>query len=427
MAKKVLIIDESTLFRNYLKAKLESHGVTVIIGINGLDGLVKMRNEMPDLVVMDYYLSRKSSMEILKEKKNNRNITAIPVIMLAPKIDRRHVLEMAGMNVKKILSKPVKMEGLLETVSELIGQKIEMDKSACIIEAHFNEDILFIEIARGLNAEKVELLGYKIVELLELYDVQVPKVLLMMTSLDLPEEHIQKLDRLFQVIMDYAQPNPRMIKVLTANDRIKSFLQGTTDYEMISVFSNLENAMDEIVGMKADTIAHDEVAQSKLLTSTKPKKEKDEAIQLRYDQDEGGASDGEGSEAQGPQGVFASEATVAVVDDDFVIQELVKTVFSETNWKLVTYNDGKDFLMDEPNREFDLLFLDLMMPQVNGFQVLQYLKSKNSEIPVIVFSALSKKETIVKAVGLGIKTYLIKPLKPEQLMKKAQELLSPAF
>jgi DNA-binding response OmpR family regulator len=426
MAKKVLIIDESTLFRNYLKEKLESHGVTVVIGVNGLDGLVKMRNEMPDLVVMDYYLSRKSSMEILKEKKNNRNITNIPVIMLAPKIDRRHVLEMAGMNVKKILSKPVKMEGLLETVSELIDQKIEMDKSPCIIEAHFNEDILFIEIARGLNAEKVELLGYKIVELLELYDVQVPKVLLMMTSLELPEDHIYKLARLFKVIRDYAQPNPRMIKVLTANERITSFLKGSTDYEMISVFSNLENAMDEIVGMKADTIAHDEVAQSKLLTSSKPKKAGDEAIQLRYDQDEGSGESGDET-ASGPKDVFASEATVAIVDDDFVIQEMVKTVFSETNWKLITYNDGKDFLMDEPNQEFDLVFLDLMMPQVNGFQVLQYLKSKKNDVPVIVFSALSKKETIVKAVGMGIRTYLIKPLKPAQLMMKAQELLSPAF
>ncbi len=418
MAKKVLIIDESTLFRNYLKEKLESHGVEVDIGVNGLDGLVKMRSDIPDLVIIDYYLSRKSSMEILKEKKANRNIAGIPVIMMAPKIDRSHVVEMAGMNVKKIFSKPVKMDGLLDTISNLIDQKIEMDQSPCIVEAHFNENILFIEIARGLNAEKMELLGYKITELLELYEVQVPRVLLMMTGVELPEEHIFKLKRLLDVIIGYAQPNVKMIKVLTANTRIQSFIAGSSDYQNISVFSSLEDAMDELVGLKADTIAHDEVAQNKLLTSSKPKKEKDESIQLRYD--------GEDAKNE-PKGVFGSEAQVAIVDDDFVIQELLKTVFSETNWNLTSYSDGKDFLLDEPNKTFDLVFLDLMMPQVDGFQVLQYLKDKQSDLPVIVFSALSKKETIVKAVGFGIKSYLIKPLKPEQLLRKATEVLSTSF
>jgi DNA-binding response OmpR family regulator len=426
VAKKVLIIDESALFRNYLKEKLESHGVAAVVGVNGLDGLVKMRNEMPDLIVMDYYLSRKSSMEILKEKKANRNIMDIPVIMLAPKVDRGHVLEMAGMNVRKILSKPVKMEGLLEIISELIGQKIEVDRSPCIVEAHFNEDILFIEIARGLNAEKVELLGYKMVELLELYEVRVPRVLLMMASIELPEEHVPKLKRLFDVVMEYGQPNPRLIKVLTTNDRVKAFVQGSTDYNSISVFASLEDAMDELVGLKADSIAHDEVAQKKLLTSSKPKKEKGEEIQLRYD-GESPAGEEEEDASRAPRGVFASEAQVAVVDDDFVIQELVKTVFSETHWKITTYNDGKDFLLDEPNRTFDLIFLDLMMPQFNGFQVLQYLKDKKRDVPVIVFSALSKKETIVKAVGFGVKSYLIKPLKPQQLMRKATEVLSTSF
>jgi DNA-binding response OmpR family regulator len=418
MAKRVLIIDESTLFRNYLKEKLESYGVEVNIGVNGLDGLVKMRSEIPDLVIIDYYLSRKSSMEILKEKKANRNIADIPVIMMAPKIDRSHVLEMAGMNVKKIFSKPVKMDGLLDTISILIDQKIEMDKSPCIVEAHFNEDILFIEIARGLNAEKMELLGYKITELLELYEVQVPRVLLMLTGVEIPEEHMFKLKRLLDVVIHSAQPNVKMIKVLTAHTRIRSFIDGSSDYQGISVFSSLEDAMDELVGLKADSIAHDEVAQNKLLISSKPKKEKDESIQLRYD----------GEETQtGPKGVFGSEAQVAIVDDDFVIQELLKTVFSETNWNLTTYNDGKDFLLEEPNKTFDLVFLDLMMPQVNGFQVLQYLKDKQSDVPVIVFSALSKKETIVKAVGFGIKSYLIKPLKPEQLLRKATEVLSTSF
>ena len=428
--KKILVIDESPMFRNYLTDKLSSYGLEVVEGTNGLDGSVKMRNEMPDLIIMDYYLSRKSSVELLEEKRNNRNVASIPLIMVASKIDKQKVVELAGYKVNKIISKPLKMEQLLSTISEILDVKLETDDTPCIIEAHFNEDILFIEIAQGLNNEKIEQLQYKINELLELYQVRNPKILIMMTSLDFPKSHHSKLTRLLDIISEYAQPNQRFVKVLTGNKDVQEVLNKSQQYASIAVYSSLDQAMDELLGLKADQIAHDEVVSEKLLKSTAPKKEKDEAIQLRFD-GAGGAEAGEavdeGESRRKSAAVFNSEAEVAIVDDDVVIQELVKTVFSETKWKLVTYDNGKQFLMDKENHDFSLAFLDLMMPEMNGFQVLEYLSKENSEMPVIVFSALSRKETVVKAVSYGIKSYLTKPLKPEQLLKKAAEVLSPAF
>ncbi|MFW6361035.1 MAG: response regulator [Spirochaetota bacterium] len=428
--KKILVIDESPMFRNYLTDKLSSYGLEVVQGTNGLDGFIKMRNEMPDLIIMDYYLSRKSSVELLEEKRNNRNVASIPLIMVASKIDKSKVVELAGYKVNKIISKPLKMEQLLSTISEILDVKLETDDTPCIIEAHFNEDILFIEIAQGLNNEKIEQLQYKINELLELYQVRNPKILIMMTSLDFPKEHHSKLTRLLDIISDYAQPNQRFVKVLTGNKDVQDVLIKSQQYGAIAVYSSLDQAMDELLGLKADQIAHDEVVSEKLLKSTAPKKEKDEAIQLRFD-GAGGTAPGEtideGESRRKSAAVFNSEAEVAIVDDDVVIQELVKTVFFETKWKLFTYDNGKQFLMDKENHDFSLAFLDLMMPEMNGFQVLEYLSKENSEMPVIVFSALSRKETVVKAVSYGIKSYLTKPLKPEQLLKKAAEVLSPAF
>ena len=121
------------------------------------------------------------------------------------------------------------------------------------------------------------------------------------------------------------------------------------------------------------------------------------------------------------------DMTVAVVDDDIVIQELIKTVFGETGWDIIVYENGKQFVEDLPNQSFSLIFLDLMMPEMNGFQVLQYVNEKGYDLPIIVFSALSRKETVVKAVSYGINSYLIKPLKPESLMKKAVEILRTNF
>lgn len=429
--KKILVIDESPMFRNYLTEKLSSYGLEVVQGTNGLDGFIKMRNEMPDLIIMDYYLSRKSSVELLEEKRNNRNVASIPLIMVASKIDKSKVVELAGYKVNKIISKPLKMEQLLATISEILDVQLETDDTACIIEAHFNEDILFIEIGQGLNNEKIEQLQYKIIELLELYQVRKPKILIMMANLDFPHAHHSKLTRLLDIITEHAQPSTRFIKVLTGNEDVRQVLEKSQQYASISVYSSLDQAMDELLGLKADLIAHDEVVSEKLLKSTAPKKEKEEAIQLRFD---GGAIADKEAEAidrgesrRKNAAVFNSEAEVAIVDDDLVIQELVKTVFSETKWKLFTYDNGKQFLMDKENHDFSLAFLDLMMPELNGFQVLEYLSKENDEMPVIVFSALTRKETVVKAVSYGIKSYLTKPIKPEQLLKKAAEVLSPAF
>lgn len=99
--KNVLIIGESGLFREYLGAKLEEYGLGVIFALNGLDGISKMRNELPDLVIMDHMLARKSSMEVLADKQNDRNVAPIPVIMIASKVDKRHVVQMATSNVKR--------------------------------------------------------------------------------------------------------------------------------------------------------------------------------------------------------------------------------------------------------------------------------------------------------------------------------------
>ncbi len=417
--KKVLIIGDSSLFRNYLSKKLEDYNIEVHLGLNGLDGFIKMRNEMPDLVIMDYMLSRKSSMEVLADKKTNKNTAPIPAIMIANKVDQHNVVEMASANVKKILSKPINMDDLLKTISEFIGIEIKVDKTPCILESHFNEDMLFIEIAQGLNTEKVELLKYKLIELLHLYDVSRPKILLMMTSIEFPENARPKLRRLIEVIQENAQTNSRMIQILTSSKEIINYL-GTTDYSSIPIADNLPEAMDNLLGIKPDEFAHDEVVHDKLLTSSAQIVEGTETVQMGHER-------GKIEKQDSTNSIFQSKAVVAIVDDDMIIRELIKTVFSETSWELQTFENGKEFLLAENTTKFDLIFLDLMMPVLTGFQVLEFLKKQNKKLPIIVLSALSQKETITKAISLGIKSYMTKPLNPEGLQKKAVEILSSTF
>ena len=417
--QKILIIDESALFRQYLAGKLAEQNFEIIEAHNGLEGALKQRSELPDLIIMDYYLSRKSSLEVLKEKKANPNIANVPVIIVSSKIDKSKVMQIAGYNVKKLFSKPLKIDSFLHTVSELLGVELKIDETPCIIEAHFNDEILFIEIARGLNKEKIELLRYKIAELTDLYRISRPRILIMMSNMELSGNDGEKLSFLFDNIIEHTGTKPKFIKVLTNSSFVKDFLQTRDDLADLEVTDSLEKAMDDLLGLKPDHIAHDEVVHKKLLSSTAPRKEKEESVHLRFDSEK--------LETEEPKEETWGDATIAIVDDDVVIQELVKTVFEVTGWKIEVFKNGLEFTEKLKPDSFDLIFLDLLMPQMNGFQVLQHMKQEKIATPVIVFSALTRKETVTKAVGFGVKSYLIKPLKPEQLLLKATEAIHTNF
>ena len=129
--------------------KLAEYDIEVVHGVNGLDGMLKIRSEIPDLIIMDYFLTRKSALEVLQEKLRNPNTKNVPVIMMATKLGSKHIMELAKFGVRKVFTKPLKLDALLNTLSGLLGISVTIDPTPSIIEAHFNEEILFIEVAQG--------------------------------------------------------------------------------------------------------------------------------------------------------------------------------------------------------------------------------------------------------------------------------------
>lgn len=420
--KKILVIDESALIRDYLKQKLEEYGFEVTVAINGLDGTVKTRQVIPDLIIMDYYLSRSSSIELLQKKTKDPNTSGIPVIMVSGKIDRETILTVAKYNVRKFFTKPIKLDALLKTISSMLGVTLDIDNTPCIIEAHFNEDILFIEIARGLNREKIELLKYKITELMDLYSVKSPKVLVMMTSIDITANDSFKLGTLMNNILEYTEAKPKYIKILTNSEFVARFIMGKEEYSGILVTSSLERAMDGLLGRKTGSFldGSGKAVHEEFLSSTAPKKEKEESIHMRFDEERVDRHHIDLKEMETP-------VTVAVTDDDEVIQELIKTAFSDTKFTVKTYGNGKELFADPESLKADLLFLDILMPEMDGFEVLKRLKAGNHEIPVIMLSAVSQRETVMKAIKLGVTSYMTKPLKPEDILRKTAEILRMNF
>lgn len=421
--KQILVVDESELFRDYLKSRLSDHA-DVEIAINGLDGVVKLRNSMPDCVIVDYHLTRKSCKELLEEKNRNPNTADIPVILTAQKIDRNRLLELVPFNIRKVFMKPIKMDSLFDTLSDIVGVRLKVEETPCIIEAHVNDNIVFIEIAKGLNREKVELLRFKIAELLELYQIRNPRILVMITDMELTFVDGPNLELLLGIVLDHAKGKGRFVKVLTNSSFVREFARGRSAFTEIEVLSNLQYAIDGLLsGYDVENDTGDQKAQiiSERILAAQAPTAGGESIEMRFE------AEGRKKISLETMREAGKGLSIAVVDDDFVIQELVKTTFAAISAEVSAYSDGKDFLEAVRGRDFDLVFLDILMPEVDGFQVLSRLHAEDIEVPVIVLSAVSQREAVIRAFQAGVKSYLIKPLKPDQILKKTLEILKANF
>ncbi|MGA2547131.1 MAG: response regulator [Rectinemataceae bacterium] len=422
--KKVLIIDESDLFREYLRDRLLAAGLDVETAINGLDGTVKLRSVLPDLLMVDYNLTRRTCKELLEEKNRNPNTSSIPVILTAQQIDKNRLLELVPFNIKRVIMKPIKIDGLFATLSEILGFKLELDSTPCVIEAHVNDNIVFVEIAKGLNREKVDLLRFKITELLELYSIRNPRILVMLSDMELSFVDGPNMELLLRILLDRAGAKAQHIKLLTNSAFVRDFVRGRAECANLEVVSNLQHAMD---GLLTDYDPQVEMSDGKAdvlaerILSAQTHESSRESIVMRF---EGEAKKPLGLETMREAGKGLS---IAVVDDDFIIQELVKTTFGAISASVSAYQEGSEFIKAVKTESFDLLFLDLLMPGMDGFQVLARLRAEQIELPVIILSAVSQREAVTRAFQAGAKSYLIKPLKPDQILKKTLEILKANF
>ena len=415
--KSILVINDSSFLREFMDKQLKEYGFEVIQAINGLDGWGKIRQQKPDLIIMDYFLTRKSSMEILKGMAADPNVESIPVVLTISKLEKKQVMEIAQLGVRKILNKPVRIDALLAALTEIMGVAIEMDNTPCILDAHLNDQILFVEIAQGFNREKINLLRYKIAELIRLYSVKDPRILIMMTDIDFRGEDKNKLEILLEEVMGFVG-KPDRIRILTISKKIKTYLAEHLILSEIEVSKTLEEAMDGLLGIKGmESLTAEQDNVQERFFSAKQEIHK-EAFQLNFMKESTGESLNQ----------LGGKVRIDVVDDDMNVREIIKNAFGATGWEVVPFANGKEFAEAlDSEKSFDLLFLDLIMPEMNGFEVLQMMSGRNLEIPTIILTALTRKESVVKAREFGINSYIVKPIKPEGILAKAAEILGADF
>lgn len=118
---------------------------------------------------------------------------------------------------------------------------------------------------------------------------------------------------------------------------------------------------------------------------------------------------------------------ILLVEDDSFLISMYTTKFELENFEVVAAEDGEKGLGLAVKEKPDIILLDILLPKMNGFEVLKELKNnkETSQIPVILLTNLSQKNEIEQGLALGAQDYLIKAhFMPSEVMDKIKKVLN---
>ena len=109
-------------------------------------------------------------------------------------------------------------------------------------------------------------------------------------------------------------------------------------------------------------------------------------------------------------------ARILIVDDEEIVLRSCKRILNDGRFLVECVEDGFSALKKVDESDWDVMILDVMMPRMDGLEVLQHVKERHPDIDVIMMTGLSEIQTAVKAMKLGAFDYLSKPFDPDELL-----------
>ena len=399
--KQVLLIGIAPTLRYYITKKLQDVGIYVIYAETVIEAISIMKQQPVMLIIIDYSFSRDALFNFFAEKQKTPTFAPIPSIVLGRKIAKVDISLLVSYGVKKVISKPVKVDELLSSIGIILGATFPIDPTPCILETRVNEDVIFIELAQGLNRDKLELLQFRIIELIEAYKLAEAKILIILTDLNLTYADTANLEYLIDNILAVKVVSPKNVKLLTLNQFVTDFFSQNPDYKMIEVVGSLGQALSALLQTTEDKRA---VAQT-MLNADNERNENTSNLETRFKLD------------------TTEKLSIAVVDDDLVIRKMMTVIFSGLNAEVTLFENGEDFLNKVENDAYDVVFLDMIMPGMSGIDVLIEAKKNGITTPFVILSSVTQRDTVIKALEKGAKRYILKPIKKETVLRKMEEVL----
>ena len=114
---------------------------------------------------------------------------------------------------------------------------------------------------------------------------------------------------------------------------------------------------------------------------------------------------------------------ILLVEDEAHVVSFIKKGLTEEGYEVSVALDGKTGLLLQQNNQFDIIILDIMLPEMNGLDVCREIRKTDIQIPILFLTALGTAENIVLGLESGADDYLVKPFKFIELLARIKTLL----
>ena len=114
---------------------------------------------------------------------------------------------------------------------------------------------------------------------------------------------------------------------------------------------------------------------------------------------------------------------ILLVEDEATVVSFIKKGLSEEGFEVSVAFDGKTGLKMYEDNTYQLLILDIMLPEMNGLDLCKHIRKKDKSIPIIFLTALGTSENVVLGLDTGADDYLVKPFKFIELVARIRNLL----
>jgi CheY-like chemotaxis protein len=113
---------------------------------------------------------------------------------------------------------------------------------------------------------------------------------------------------------------------------------------------------------------------------------------------------------------------ILIVDDDWAVRELLKESLEFGGHSAVTVENGSQAYEQFRLNSFDMVFMDINMPKMDGIETVKAIRERHPDIPIIIMSGRNDPESIKEAFENGANDFLQKPFTPKTLMQKCERL-----
>jgi len=116
-------------------------------------------------------------------------------------------------------------------------------------------------------------------------------------------------------------------------------------------------------------------------------------------------------------GLELSGKNIVIIEDDLPSIKYYETLLKNTGAVVKIFNNGKDFVeyINQRNVTVDLVFVDFLIPLVNGIDCIRFFRKERKSTPIIMITAYSSEQTKTEAYIAGCNEYVLKPIYPEKI------------